>query len=309
MARRAAFIAVVLSVAACTASPGATPSTAVSPSSPAGASPSGGASGPAAVAQACSPDNSPKIQAIKDQGVLKWATGIFAPYAYKDPQGNYQGIEIDNAKEFASILGVKAEVKDYSYEVIVPTVQTGEADIIGAGLLATDARREVIDFSDSYYRSGQIFVVLANRAELTSFDDLNKSEITYVGNIGWPGNDLAKEYLPNAKQNLLTGSGDFQNLYPQLQSGQADVFLTDDFIWPAAKAAFPDLKAIGRRGVVTDEVPISEDVIGEIPISFGIAKGDGAYLACVNAWVADITSSGRFVARFREWVQRNAAGQ
>ena len=95
---------------------------------------------------ACTAEKSPKIKEIKDRGVLRWAVGIAAPFAAKDAKGEYVGTEPENASQFAKMLGVDLEIRDYSYDLLPPTVATGNADIVGAALYITDKRRQVIDF-------------------------------------------------------------------------------------------------------------------------------------------------------------------
>src|SRR5262245_5498632 len=86
----------------------------------------------AAVKAACTADKSPTLKDIHDRGVLRWALGISPPYGAKDPQGSYIGTEPDNARAFADLLGVKVDMKDYTYNLLPPTVATGLADIVGA---------------------------------------------------------------------------------------------------------------------------------------------------------------------------------
>src|SRR5262249_8992598 len=88
----------------------------------------------ASVKAACTPDKSPKLKEIADRGELRWAVGIAAPFAAKDASGQYVGTEPENAKDFADILGVRLEIKDYTYDLLPPTVATGNADIVGSAL-------------------------------------------------------------------------------------------------------------------------------------------------------------------------------
>ena len=261
----------------------------------------------AAVKAACSPDKSPTIKAIKDRGELRWAVGIAAPFAAKDASGAYVGTEPENAKDFADLLEVKLEIRDYSYDLLPPTVASGNADIVGAALYITDKRKEAIDFSEPYQREGQIFVTLATQTALNSIADLNKAEIRAVGNIGSGQVELTKKLLPNA----VLATADLANPGIQAQfliSRQADVMMTDGSSVPILKKAAGgvEMKMIGPKGVVAGDVPIGDELIEPFDIGFGIAKGDPGFLACVNAFVQDLNDSGRFRDRYVAWAKKLA---
>jgi len=239
--------------------------------------------------------------------VLHWAVGIAPPFAAKDAKGEYVGTEPENAREFADILGVKLEIRDYSYDLLPPTVATGNADIVGAALYITDKRRQVIEFSDPYQREGQIFVVLGSRSDLNSIGDLNKPETRVVNNIGSGQVELTKKLLPQAQH----ATADLANPGVQAQyliSGQADVHMTDGASVPISRKASGavDIKLIGPKGVVKTEVPVGEDLIEPFDIGFGVAKGDPGFLACVNAFVKDLNETGRFRDRYVGWVKKLA---
>ena len=130
----------------------------------------------ASIKSVCTGEKSPTVKAIQDRGVLEWATGLSLPTAAKDAEGKFIGVEPDNAKEFADILGVKLNIRDYTYDLLPPTVATGTADIVGANLYITETRRKAIDFSDPYNHEGSVFVVLDNRSDLNAINDLNRPE-------------------------------------------------------------------------------------------------------------------------------------
>lgn len=262
----------------------------------------------AVIEQLCTAEKSPTIAAIKERGVLHWATGIAAPFTAKDASGAYVGIEPENARDLAEILGVDVEIHDYSYDLLPPTLVSGSADIVGAALYITDKRSEVIDFSEVYQREGSIYFVLADRDDLNSLDDLNDPNITVVANLGSGYVDLTRKVLPKA--NLITVE---QTTVPGIRSlmvGQADVAITSATELPLQYKAAPgtEIKLIGIRGVVTEEIPPQEDLIEPFDVGFGVRKGDPGWLACVNAWVEDRLESGQFRERYVRWVKQIAEG-
>jgi ABC-type amino acid transport substrate-binding protein len=257
----------------------------------------------AAVKTACSADKSPTLKAIYDRGELRWALGISPPYGAKDSQGNFIGTEADNARAFAELLGVKVEIKDYTYNLLPPTIASGLADVVGASLYVTDARKQVIDFSDVYHHEGSVFVVLASRNDLNSIDDLNKAGIKVEANLGSGFVDLAKKVLPNATVIQADESTSPGSMF--IISGQDDVTVTDGTELPLEYKAAGNvkLKVIGKKGVVAGDLPNDDDLIEPFDVAFGVRKGDPGFLACVNAFVAYGLENGSFRASYEKWVK------
>jgi len=258
----------------------------------------------AAVKAACTADKSPTIKAIQARGTLLWATGLSLPTATKDADGNFIGVEPDNAKELADILGVKAEVKDYTYDLLPPSVATGTEDIVGANLYITDTRRKAIDFSDPYNHEGSVFVVLASRTDLNSIDDMNRPDIHVITGTGTGLVDLAAKFLNKAQQS----TADISSI-PEVQfimTKQADVTMVDTPRIPLmVKAAHGTaLKLIGKHGVIASGIPTRDDMIDPYDIGFGVRKGDAGFLDCLNAWVKDLTETGRFQKRWDFWLAK-----
>ena len=226
----------------------------------------------AAVRAACTAENSPRLKEIYDRGVLRWAVGIAAPFAAKDLQGNYVGIEPENAAEFAGILGIDVAINNFTYDLLPPSLAAGKADIVGAFLYITEKRKEVIDFSNPYQREGQVFVVLKSRTDLNSIEDLNKPGIKVVNNLGSGQVELSKRLLPNATHNvadMTVGAGGVHYLI----TGSFDVTMTDGASFPlATKASQGAVKMIGVNGVVDGDVPPGDETIEPFDIGFGVAN-------------------------------------
>src|SRR4051812_46581891 len=62
-----------------------------------------------AVAQACAV-SSPTLDRIKHADVLVWAIGVSPPFSFRLPNGDWAGIEAQNAAELATVLGVDFDI-------------------------------------------------------------------------------------------------------------------------------------------------------------------------------------------------------
>lgn len=255
-----------------------------------------------AVAEACRPEKSPLITQIKDRGYLNWATGISPPFAFKT-DGDFVGVEPDNAAELAHILQVEPRIAEFSYDVMPPAVTSGKADIIGAQLFNTPVRAQVIDFTDPYFVSGQLFYVLEDSSYQT-IADLNSPDNKFIFGTGNAQGDVAKDVIPLAPRQDAPLQGQVM-LYNFMATGRADSSMTEGGLKALllSKYTNPKLAAIGNNGRVTTPLPTEADLVNPFDVAFGYSKQDPGFGACLNAWVADMTSTGRIQQRIEYWTE------
>ena len=252
-------------------------------------------------AEACTAEKSPKIKEIQDRGVLRWALGIAAPFAAKDASNNYIGADPGSARELAEILGVELEMKDYSYNLLPPTVATGIADIAGT-LYITEERRQVLDFSIPWQQDGQLFVVLDENAEFDTLESLNNPSVRVITRIGSGQVDLARKLLPEAQ--IITAEVVPGGEAQYLVSGQAEATIVDAVSAPLIQKGAGERKVrmIGLNGSVDGRAD-EADLIEPFDNGFGVAKGDPGFIACLDAWVAEGVAANRFHVRFVQAVE------
>ena len=96
------------------------------------------------------------------------------PGAYAD------GYDVQIAKLIASSLGVQLEIKAIEWDGLIPALETGEIDMIIAGMSPTAERKLSIDFTDPYFDSELVMVVRKDGAYTgaTSIQDFAGAKIT-----------------------------------------------------------------------------------------------------------------------------------
>ena len=110
---------------------------------------------------------SAELDETKDQLVVA-TNAAFAPFEYTEDGGNtYYGIDMEIAALLAKELGKELVIMDMDFDAVCLNVQQQKCDIAMAGLTITEARKELVNFSDSYYDASQQLVVLAG---CTDFD-------------------------------------------------------------------------------------------------------------------------------------------
>lgn len=91
---------------------------------------------------------------------LKVAMDIkFPPFMYIDEDNNPSGLEVEIAKAFASYLDCELEIVNTDFSMLIPSLETGEVDIVISDMTITDERKRKVDFSSPYRFSKTIALV------------------------------------------------------------------------------------------------------------------------------------------------------
>jgi polar amino acid transport system substrate-binding protein len=199
----------------------------------------------AQAAEVPAPGKSPKIDAIKQRGVLKVAAIGEFPWLPENTTGSgpqYSGPAWMLAEEYARQLGVKLEVIQVSHETKVPILATGEADISIAPLSVTPKRLEVANFV-VYSRSSLCMFGKADNPKLKdakTVDDLDRDDVTMAYFTGTPPETWAPTRFPKMKFRAVAGSGANAPV-EEIMSGRADIGTIDNAAWPKLAKSVPGL--------------------------------------------------------------------
>ena len=104
--------------------------------------------------------------AVKDvnnkAGQLVVATNAeFAPWEYKSGE-QYYGIDMEIAKLIATELEMELVIDDMAFESVVSSVGNHAIDIAMSGITITNERKEIVNFSTSYYTESIVLLCKAN---------------------------------------------------------------------------------------------------------------------------------------------------
>jgi len=108
---------------------------------------------------------SAKLDESKDQLVVA-TNAAFAPFEYTEDGGKtYYGIDMEIAALLAKELGKELVIVDMDFDAVCLNVQQQKCDIAMAGLTITEDRKDLVNFSDSYYNASQQLIVADNNTE------------------------------------------------------------------------------------------------------------------------------------------------
>lgn len=231
--------------------------------------------------------------AVKASGVIHISVNaIYPPMEYKDPStGQLVGLDVDLGEAIAAKLGVKIEWQESAFEQLIPSLQTGRADLILSGLSDLAPRRETMDFID-YLKSGAQFYTLAS-APFAKEEDLCGKKVGTSRSTSFPDQirKWSAEHCEGAGRPAIevVPAESTADARAQLKQGRIDAAVqgseTVPYMMSLDEGAF---KAIGRsftvnyQGIAFKKADAAfRDAVAE---AFIALVKDGTYQKILDKW-------------------------
>jgi polar amino acid transport system substrate-binding protein len=101
---------------------------------------------------ACQSGGGELLDTIKSNDKLRVSTDAnYAPQSFLNDQGEFEGFDIDVAKEVAKRLDVEVEFVTPDFDLVQAGGWNGQWDISVGSITITEARKDVLDFTEPYY--------------------------------------------------------------------------------------------------------------------------------------------------------------
>ena len=233
--------------------------------------------------------------------VLVVTENAYPPLQFVDPKtGEAIGWEYDAMEELAERLNFELEIRNASWDAMIPAVSEGQFDVGMTGITIRDDRREQVDFSEPYMRSEMYMLV---RADEERFDDAES--FAALGDDGLVGAQAGTTPFYVAVYDVLDGDEanprirlfeTFGTSVQALRAGDVDLVLTDGTAGRGYVDANPDeLKMVGEALGVED---------------FGFIFPKGSELVePINAGIAAMREDGTIEALNRQWLFEYSLGE
>ena len=95
----------------------------------------------------------------RENGKLVMATNAAFPPYESVSGGKVVGIDADMMQAVCDVLGMELEIEDIEFDAIIPSIQSGKADVGAAGMTVTEDRQKNVLFSDTYATGKQVVIV------------------------------------------------------------------------------------------------------------------------------------------------------
>lgn len=227
------------------------------------------------------------LEKIKEKGVIRvGGTTTGPPFSFLNKQNENVGLMYDFANTVAEGLGVKVEIQGMLWSALIPAIEGDKIDMISAGMLITDERKKVLDFSDPVYSYGEGLVVLKDDTTIKSFEDLKGKKVGVS-----PGGVYAEalKAFPEIQTQTYKSTGD---MISELENGRIDAFYQD---YPIVLQLIKDNPQFEIKLVEGYE----SKWVGDVGLAF--PKGSDSLVKAVNEQIKKLKDSGEIDAIIKKW--------
>lgn len=213
----------------------------------------------------------------------------YAPWGYRNPQGQYEGFDIDIAKRLGEALEVDVELIPVESPARVASLVSEKVDVIIACLTPTNGRAKTVNFTIPYASEGLTIMVWADNEDIKSYHDLAGKTIAIVR--GGTADMYLPELVPDANIIRLDSIADSVMAF---KSKKSDVLVEEELMVYYEVDKDPRFKVVGepfKRGL----------------ISFAVKKYEQEWLNYLNNFITNIRFSGELDAIYEQWFKHKPA--
>lgn len=216
------------------------------------------------------------------------AAEAYPPFASPDAAGNWAGWEVDFISAVCASAALDCVITPVAWDGIIPSLTSGQIDVIMASMSITAERAETIDFSDKYYNT-PTGIVATKGMGITATPEGLAGKI-----IGVQGSTIHEVYVQKyfaagAAEVKIYATQDEAN--QDLAAGRIDATQADSIALDAFLASDAGKACCESAGNVADD----KEVLG-LGVGAGLRKGDEELKGKINAAIAAIRADGTYDA-------------
>jgi len=234
----------------------------------------------------------PALEKIKNSGVFTIGVrNASPPFSFINKQNERAGFSNDLAmlvhKNIEKKLGksIKLEMKETSPATRIPLLTSMAVDLVTETMTDTQARRESVDFSLTFFVTGAQFIVKKGSPIKGAKDIAGKRIGTQLGSTN---ERVLRQQFPKAQ---LVTFPDQAAAYMALQQGKLDAYCNDGIqLWGLKyKSANPaDWEVVG-------------EFISYEPYGMAMRKNDSDFRHVVNVALMDAIEGGEYFKLYEKW--------
>jgi polar amino acid transport system substrate-binding protein len=208
----------------------------------------------------------------------------YPPFSVPDAAGNWTGWEIEIMQAICREADLECEITPTAWDGIIPALNSGRIDMIFNSMSITEARSEVIDFSEPYYR-GSTLVAGPEGMDLQPTPEGLAGKVLGVQGSTIHERYANKHFTDSDIKVYPTQEEAFQDLISgRIDATQADALAVNAFLEsPAGQECCESKGAVER----------DEAVLGR-GVGAGLRKDDDELREKVNEAILAIRESGEY---------------
>lgn len=229
------------------------------------------------------------LKAIQDKGeIVVGIMGTYAPYNFMNKEKEYDGFDVDIAKELAKRLNVEAKFVAQEFSGLIPSLQKGKFDILVSQVAITEARQKQIDFTEPYITNDVKVIVKEDNTSIQSVEDFKGKKI----GVGLGTNDeafLRTELMPKVGDFQINTYDDVITTLKDLDAGRVDATINNVYaLKPVIEQNGFRVKAVGEP-IKSDKAAVAvkkgnTDLVNALNKALDEMKKDGTYREIFVKW-------------------------
>ncbi|MFC2095628.1 transporter substrate-binding domain-containing protein [Candidatus Bipolaricaulota bacterium] len=233
--------------------------------------------------------------AVAESAYVDGIDGAFPPFSFIDENGEADGFDVEVIRWIAAEMDFEVEIVPIDWDAIIPTMLTGNIDLIASGMTITAAREERVAFTVPYWTIDLAVVVRETEdadgepvPELTLFTAVQAGRKIGVQR-GTTSQDWLQEYVVDAGISVeLVLYDNFLLALEDLQIGRIDAAVMDG---PTAQSGISGLPLTIVGTINTGEI-----------YGYAVRQTDTELLALLNEGLRRIQASDAWDALVAKWL-------
>ncbi len=236
--------------------------------------------------------------APREDEVLRVGMDLRFPPFETEANGEPLGISVDVALALGEYLGRPVEIVNTNFASLIPSLNSGEIDIIIASMSNTPERAEAINFSSTYFYFKIPSLVNRQFAEANGVtENTTTDELLALGRAGARFTGITGQISSSIPESLglpVEIATNLEAAVLNVVQGQADVLIMSTFPVTRGHLANPQ-----------DTIIVWSPWVSS-PIGMGVRQGEDELLAQANAFIATMNQPGGLYDELRaKWSTAN----
>ncbi len=228
---------------------------------------------------ACGSDENKEKEETNEKPLVVAMELAYPPFETRDEAGEPAGVSVDLIKAFGEYADREIKIENTAWDGLIPSLQTGTADLVISSMTIRPDREEQVDFSEPY--ANALLAVLTNKdSGIETVTDLNQEGKKLAVKSGSTGHLYAQSNLTEAELVVLS---DESACVTEVAQGRADGFIYDQL-------------TIYRNWQKNKDTTAAIFIPFQEPEKWGIAvqKGNSELLEQVNAFLKEFREEGGY---------------
>ena len=224
------------------------------------------------------------LDSVVEKGTIRVAVlPDFPPFSVQNASGEFEGYEVDIAKELAKAMGVKLELVSTDGASRLPLLKADRADVNISSWTATDERAKAVGYTIPYIADGAS-VLFRSGTDIKDYDDLAGKTVSVTR--GSTNDTIMTEDFPDTK---ITRFESIADAIAALKAGKVDAAVEGRATVKQEAEKEGDLVAL-------DQPPLKPSLI-----SMGALPDDQEWINYLNNFIRNLNASGTNQELYQKW--------